>query len=494
MGAETPQTDEANDTSSDDQQSTVATNTSSPPVNTNRATRLVTIAVAFAALLAGASYFATIYPLNEAKANLLDHKLEIAQDWIAFAQKIPFVKKSQIHFLTARLERRKGDYREMSKYLDLAQGAGYDAEMIARERILASAQSADLDKARPHLSKLLEDPRGDEREICEAYVIGFIQFQLNDSAIQLVRAWQQDFPNDARPHYLEGIIYTSMSVNKEAEQCFLNALKIDPKYYAAAMEIADVLLELKNTERALKYLKLAEEDPLLSTDSYVAQAHCYRMLGQSDKAEKILRIVLQKIPDHYAASNELGRILVVDRRYAEAIPLLQPIVDKDELLTDPRQSLAMALRGEGRLEEAQTHFDAVEDIKNHLATANQIVETISSGPDSITDRLTVAEIFWKYGSEQDAMVWMRTAYLLNSKYLPTLELLLSYYQEKVKTNPELQSQVKKFKREIAFVKAQDNKPVDADTKPVDPEPSTSNIPILPEPNQSEKIAPAPSAN
>ena len=84
---------------------------------------------------------------------------------------------------------------------------------------------------------------------------------------------------------------------------------------------------------------------------------------------------------------------------------------------------------------------------------------------------------------------MRTAYLLNSKYLPTLELLLSYYQEKVKTNPELQSQVKKFKREIAFVKAQDNKPVDAD-----PEPSTSNIPILPEQNQSEKIAPAPSAN
>ena len=82
---------------------------------------------------------------------------------------------------------------------------------------------------------------------------------------------------------------------------------------------------------------------------------------------------------------------------------------------------------------------------------------------------------------------MRTAYLLNSKYLPTLELLLSYYQEKVKTNPELQSQVKKFKREIAFVKAQDNKPVDADTKPVDPEPSTSNIPILPNQTNLKKL-------
>jgi tetratricopeptide (TPR) repeat protein len=492
MGSETPQNDQADGTSSNAQQSTVATTNSSPTVNTNRATRLVTIAVTLAALLVGGSYYATTYTLNEAKANLLDHKLEIAQEWIAFAQKVPFVKKSEIHFLTARLERRKGNYRQMSKYLELAQDAGYDPEMIARERILASAQSADLDKSRPHLAKLLEDPRGDEREICEAYVIGFIQFQLNDSAIELVRAWQKDFPSDARPHYLEGVIYKSMSINKQAEQCFLNALKVDPKYYAAAMEIADVLLELKNTERALKYLKLAEEDPLLLIDSYVAQAHCYRMLGQADKAEKILRIVLQKTPSHYAASNELGRILVVDRRYAEAIPLLQPIVDGDELLTDPRQSLAMALRGEGRLEEAQEHFDAVEHIKDNLATANQIVETIGNGPDSINDRLTVAEIFWRYGSEQDAMVWMRTAYLLNSKYLPTLEFMLKYYREKVKTSPELQSQVVKFEREIAFAKAQAAKSVDDGTAPTGTGPS--NGPVLPQQNQPKNTVPSPSTN
>ena len=498
MGSETPQNDQADSTpaeeATNEQKSPVVSHTSSSPVNTNRATRLVTIAITLAALLAGGSYFATTYPLNEAKANLLDHKLEIAQEWITFAQKVPFVKKNEIHFYTARLERRKGNYRQMSKYLELAQDAGYDPEMIARERVLASAHSADLDTARPHLARLLEDPRGDEREICEAFVIGFIQFQLNDSAMELVRAWQQDFPNDARPHYLEGIIYKSININKEAEQCFLNALKVDPKYYAAAMEIADVLLELKNTDRALKYLKLAEEDPLLLIDSYVAQAHCYRMLGQADKAEKILRIVLQKTPNHYAASNELGRILVVDRRYAEAIPLLQPIVDDDGLLTDPRQSLAMALRGEGRLEEAQAHFDAVENIKDNLATANQIVETIGSGPESIDDRLTVARLFWKYGSEQDAMVWMRTAYLLNSKYLPTLEFMLNYYQEKVKTSPELQSQVTKFQREIAFVKEQTARSADNSNPTNNLGPTPPNSPILPPQKQPDTAAPAPATN
>ena len=177
MGSRTPQNDQADSTSSNDQPSTGSTSPTNnmevnadekftaldnmnpsletATVNTNRTTRLVTIAVAFAAILVGGSYYATTYPINEAKASLLDHKLEIAQEWITFAQKVPFVKKSEIHFLTARLERRKGNYRQMSEYLDLAQDAGYDPEMIARERILASAQSADLDKARPHLANLL---------------------------------------------------------------------------------------------------------------------------------------------------------------------------------------------------------------------------------------------------------------------------------------------------------------------------------------------------
>ena len=111
MGSETPQNDQADSTpaeeATNEQKSPVVSHTSSSPVNTNRATRLVTIAITLAALLAGGSYFATTYPLNEAKANLLDHKLEIAQEWITFAQKVPFVKKNEIHFYTARLERRK---------------------------------------------------------------------------------------------------------------------------------------------------------------------------------------------------------------------------------------------------------------------------------------------------------------------------------------------------------------------------------------------------
>jgi len=89
---------------------------------------------------------------------------------------------------------------------------------------------------------------------------------------------------------------------------------------------------------------------------------------------------------------------------------------------------------------------------------------------------------------------MRTAYLLNSKYLPTLEFMLRYYQSKVETSPELQTQVTKFEREIAFVKAQTDRSADDDTATNDLGPTPSNDPILPPQKQPEDNAPTPSTN
>jgi hypothetical protein len=89
---------------------------------------------------------------------------------------------------------------------------------------------------------------------------------------------------------------------------------------------------------------------------------------------------------------------------------------------------------------------------------------------------------------------MRTAYQLNSKYLPTLEFMLKYYREKVKTTPELQSQVQKFEREVASVKAQADKSKDTGTATTGPESSASNVPILPQENQLKNTLPEPSTN
>ena len=113
----------------------------------------------------------------------------------------------------------------------------------------------------------------------------------------------------------------------------------------------------------------------------------------------------------------------------------------------------MGLRSLGDLNKAQEHFDYVEEVKENLADANQIAQRIGSGKESIDQRLEIAEKFWTYGSEQEAMIWMRSAYQLDSLYLPTLEFMKRYYEVKVKEDPKLQQQLDRFISEVEKAKA-----------------------------------------
>jgi len=415
--------------------------------------KLVVIGTTIALLIIGVVVFYPEYHISNIQTALRDHNLELAKSHVDSLQAFPFTNKAEVHFLTARLERRRGDYDQMNAFLEQAQAEGYDAVMIQRERILAAAQAANLEMAQPKLAELLNDPRGDEREICEAYIIGFLQFQQHSAALQLVDAWQNDFPEDARPHFLEGVIEKSLFNYKEAEEAYRKALEIDPEYYQAALDIADVLLTLKDTERAIQYLKMAEKDAEFRVDSYTAQAHCLRMLGRDEQAEEILRVVISEYPEHMAAAIELGRILVETNRPKEGIEILEPILERDPRNTDARHMLAMGLRSLGELNKAQEHFDYVEEVKENLADANQIAQRIGSGKESIDQRLVIAEKFWTYGSEQEAMIWMRSAYQLDPLYLPTLEFMKRYYEVKVEEDPNLQQQLDRFTSEVEKAKA-----------------------------------------
>jgi len=415
--------------------------------------KLVVIGTTIALLIIGVVVFYPEYHISNIQTALRDHNLELAKSHVDSLQAFPFTNKAEAHFLTARLERRRGDYDQMNAFLEQAQAEGYDAVMIQRERILAAAQAANLEMAQPKLAELLNDPRGDEREICEAYIIGFLQFQQHSAALQLVDAWQNDFPEDARPHFLEGVIEKSLFNYKEAEEAYRKALEVDPEYYQAALDIADVLLTLKDTERAIQYLKMAEKDPEFRVDSYTAQAHCLRMLGRDEQAEEILRVVISEYPEHMAAAIELGRILVETNRPKEGIEILEPILERDPRNTDARHMLAMGLRSLGELNKAQEHFDYVEEVKENLADANQIAQRIGSGKESIDQRLVIAEKFWTYGSEQEAMIWMRSAYQLDPLYLPTLEFMKRYYEVKVEEDPNLQQQLDRFTSEVEKAKA-----------------------------------------
>ena len=121
-------------------------------------------------------------------------------------------------------------------------------------------------------------------------------------------------------------------------------------------------------------------------------------------------------------------------------------VDKNN--TDARYFLAQALRAEKRFEEASEHFEAVEEIKNKLSDANEIIQKIGSGAESIPKRLEVAKLFMDYGSEQESMIWLHSALQLDEDNVETLRLYEDFYTKKYETDGDLsfKEQADNFRR------------------------------------------------
>ena len=415
---------------------------------------LVLTGLVFSVYTAGAGYFT-----EKANSCILNHRLDDASGWLDKLASFPG-QEVECAFLRARVARKRGDYATMDEQLQLVREltANMSSSQIQRnvertklEQVLMAAQTGDHDYAENFLEPyLISDDLGpyDKREVCESFIFGYIQFQLYDPALLLIDTWIKDFPNDARPYYLRASISRSRFQPREAEKSLHRALELNPQYFKAAYELASVMMELKETEKALQYLKIAIKDEILEVDCLIAQSHAYRALGDNEKARELLRQALAKEPGHYSGQNALGQLLVESQQWKEAIQLLEPVCAVDKNNTDARYFLAQALRAEKRFEEASEHFEAVEEIKNKLSDANEIIQKIGSGAESIPERLEVAKLFMDYGSEQESMIWLHSALQLDEDNVETLRLYEDFYTKKYETDGDLsfKEQADNFRR------------------------------------------------
>jgi tetratricopeptide (TPR) repeat protein len=400
------------------------------------------------------------YVQLRARALIAERNPREARRWVSWVNKFSLRSKTN-EFLLARCARKLGDYQGLAIHLTKAFDLGYDPIMVQREDWLASAQTGNLLESEPHLAELINDPRGDGQEICEAYVMGYLLIQQYMGAEEILKGWANAYPHDPQPWYLRGVVFRDVNKWKESETAFRRTLSIDPDYAEAAFQLGSVLLTLKKTDEAFKFFEQAARQDDLQAECRVGQAHCYRLLGNPVKAREILDSVIADHPNEPSAALELGRLSLAGGDYKSAIHWLEPLVRKDRRNTDARYSLASALSLVGRTEDAQTHFDAVAEINDHLADANQLSESINTSPESADDRLKIGLIHMQYGSEVEGLTWLRGALSVNPQHRPTVEAMLIYYQNKITDkpdNPTYRSTLEKFKQMLREIPSVDKLP------------------------------------
>ncbi len=344
--------------------------------------------------------------------------------------------KAEVEFLRARLARHRGHLREMQTHLLAARDAGYDMKKLNREQTLAKAQLGEMRGAERELATLLNDPQGDEQEICNAFIQGYLQIQQYEAARQLLSSWASDFPEDPRPLFLRGTVQMNAELWKEAEADFRKALAVDPKHAQSAYHLASVLLTQKHPDRAMKYFLVAAQDKALKLTALAGQGHCYRLLGKPDKSRQKLDEILEIDPQDVTANFELARLDLDDGEYQKARLRLEPIVAADPQHTDARYHLAIVLREQGSPAEAQEHFLAVREINEQLANASDLAERITMDASSADTRLKIARIYMQYGSRREGLMWLRSNMTIAPDHIESLRELEKYYRKRYDEEPE----------------------------------------------------------
>jgi tetratricopeptide (TPR) repeat protein len=392
------------------------------------------LVVAAAVLLCfGGLYSATLYFQVRVQGALALHDESTATRWLALARRIP-LRRASSHFLEARLARRMSDRGRMQLHLQKANELGYDRESLVREEWLSRAQSGDMEVLSNQMPILLNDPRGDDVEIADAYVKGLVRNEQFTGAAQMIVAWCKDFPDDPYPLQLLGSVQLELERFEDAERSFRNVLRLQPDNYQAAYGLGNVLFTMQKTEQALAFLERAAKDDKLHVPAIVAQARCHRMLDNPQRAMQLLKKVVEASQD-LTATVELAQLYLDSGDFETAAGQVEKLVKEDPNYVDARYIYAQALRQLGQLEDAEGHFLAVMEINKQLALANELAEEVKEGLGGPDKRVVIARIQLKYGSEHKGVNWLIDSFRIDNSHRPTLQALHEYYARKAAEFP-----------------------------------------------------------
>jgi tetratricopeptide (TPR) repeat protein len=139
---------------------------------------------------------------------------------------------------------------------------------------------------------------------------------------------------------------------KGAEYAFTRVTEADPSYADGYVNIARALIQEGETERARPYLMkaLSLQPNLARAEFFLSQVQ--KTAGDYDGAYRSLVTCTDQYPRDRVALNQMGRILFLERKYAEAIRFFERTLAVDPEDLQAHYNLMLCYRGLGRPDEA----------------------------------------------------------------------------------------------------------------------------------------------
>ena len=214
------------------------------------------------------------------------------------------------------------------------------------------------------------EPRVDK---AEQFILREVVAKAENQMEQAIVYLEEKITNEtsAALDFALGTMYYQLGRLTPSEQTYENALKKFPSFLRARKNLGFVQLSLGKLDAASRNLaqaiSLGEADGI----SYVALGYCHLSLGRVMSAENAYRMGILLHPESTDARNGLVNCLLSTNRFAEALALLDELLETKPNDLFCHKARASALQGLGREEDAAVALETLRRM-NQLDAAGTL--------------------------------------------------------------------------------------------------------------------------
>lgn len=252
---------------------------------------------------------------------------------------------------------------EHSRALPLfAHVVAIDPQHLQARQLLAvcRAYAGQLEPAIQDLEALRAAAPRDENIL---FLLGFAYLKNHDSErAKAIFGVMFETAGPVRAEFLAGKAYYEAALFPEAEQSFLQVLRLDPRFPGVRLELGKVYISLRRTDEAMRELELVLKQDSSNADAnyllgslLVQQDRCTEAIAYLEQAKKLK-------PDSWAIYFHLGKAKLRLEQAAAAIVLLQRAVELNPDESTAHYELARALQADGRKLEAGRAFRRAQEL------------------------------------------------------------------------------------------------------------------------------------
>ncbi|MEO2015974.1 MAG: tetratricopeptide repeat protein [Fuerstiella sp.] len=214
----------------------------------------------------------------------------------------------QVRLLSIQAYRQSGNLQAAERLLADSESLISAPDRVLQERTLIHVRMGRLSSGEALLPRLLRDPDLDERDVCEAFAIGFRLNRRFEEAALLLDAWKTDWPADYRPHYHEGLMRQALTDWDAAVTCYRTAIDLSPVADQCRVRLGECLNQIGRGEEACEQFRIVTSRDSTNIEAWRGLAEGLQQQGQHVSARIAHVHVLALDPGSFAARLAIAEI------------------------------------------------------------------------------------------------------------------------------------------------------------------------------------------